>query len=210
MNFLAHCLLAAQSQPPDSAAIPDLIAGGLLGDLVKGAIPSDWPPSLQAGLRLHRRIDAFSNATPGIRASCRRFPAELRRLAPVFVDIIADHCLAADWPARHDEPLDAFSARCRVAVEPHAHRLNPSARRLLDGLLEEDLLAAYRAYPIMERGLLSVTRRLGQEQLNEALLAFVATALPDLQADFDGYFPSLLAQGREWTAGNVAGDAARP
>lgn len=200
MNFLAHCLIAAQARPGDPGLTASLVAGGVLGDFVKGRVPQDWPLPLQAGIRLHRRIDAYSNGLAGIRASCNRFPSALRRLAPVFVDIIADHCLALDWRFRHDEPLEQFSQQCYAALTPHAHRLDRSARRYLDWLVEEDLLAGYRGRAAMERGLLSVTRRLRREHLNAPLLQFVSTALPDLNADFRGYFPHLVAHGRAWVA----------
>ena len=198
MNFLAHCLIAAHARPPDDPASAGLIAGGILGDFVKGPVPQAWPASLQAGIRLHRRIDAHSNGAVGVKKSCNRFPAQLRRLAPVFVDIIADHCLALDWPARHDEPLKVFSQRCYSTLPPHAHRLDRRAGRYLDWLVEEDLLARYQHSAAMDRGLLGVTRRLRHEHLNEALLDFVAVALPELQDDFRDYFPELLHHGREW------------
>ena len=204
MNFLAHCLIAARANPGDEAMSAGLVAGAILGDFVKGPVPERWPTPLQAGIRLHRRIDAFSNGAAGVRRSCNRFPAELRRLAPVFVDIVADHCLAIDWQACHDEPLEAFSRRCYATLEPHAHRLDRRGRRYLDWLVEEDLLARYRFSDAMERGLLSITRRLRREHLNGALLEFVAESLPDLQEDFRGYFPELLAHGREWTANLAA------
>ena len=200
MNFLAHCLIAARANPGNETMAAGLIAGAILGDFVKGPVPERWPAPLQAGIRLHRRIDAFSNGSGGVRRSCNRFPADLRRLAPVFVDIVADHCLATDWPAFHDEPLETFSRRCYTTLEPHAHRLDSPGRRYLDWLVKEDLMARYRSGAAMERGLLSVTRRLDREHLNDALLEFVAGYLPDLHDDFRGYFPELLAHGREWTA----------
>ena len=199
MNFLAHCLIADRANPGDEAMGAGLIAGAILGDFVKGPVPDRWPAPLQAGIRLHRRIDAYSNGAAGIRRSCNRFPADLRRLAPVFVDIVADHCLAIDWHACHAEPLEAFSRRCYATLEPHAHRLDAPGRRYLDWMVEDDLLARYRDADAMERGLLSITRRLGRENLNGVLLEFVAGCLSDLQKDFRGYFPELLAHGCEWT-----------
>ena len=203
MNFLAHCLIAARALPANETLSAGLVAGGVLGDFIKGRVPERWPPPLQAGIRLHRRIDAYSNGAPGVRTSCNRFPAGLRRLAPVFVDIVADHCLALDWSARHDEPLEDFSQRCYATLRPHAHRLDRRARRYLDWLMEEDLLTRYQDPEAMERGLLSVTRRLDREQLNDALLDFVTAALPQLKVDFQGYFPELLAHGRAWATSHL-------
>ncbi len=209
MNFLAHCLIAARAQPPDDPTSPGLIAGGLLGDFVKGPVPETWPAPLRTGIGLHRRIDAYSNGAGGVRKSCNRFPPELRRLAPVFVDIIADHCLAVDWPAWHDEPLKDFSQRCYATLQPHTHRFGRRVRRYLDWLVAEDLLAHYQTTEAMERGLRSVTRRLHREHLNGALVDFSAAALPELHGDFRGYFPQLLEHGREWTERHGTGPARR-
>ena len=209
VNFLAHSLIAARANPDAELLTDGLIAGGILGDLVKGTVPENWPVALQLGVRLHRRIDAHSNGAAGVRASCNRFPTDLRRLAPVFVDIVADHCLALAWRDCHDEPLQEFSQRCYATAAPHAHRLDARGQRYLHWIIEEDLLAGYRSVEVMQGGLLSVTRRLGREHLNPALLTFVADALPELNADFLGYFPELLAHGRDWAATHAAHDLAR-
>jgi len=210
LNFLAHCVIAARANPGDEEFAEGLVAGAILGDFVKGPVPERWPASLQAGIRLHRRIDAYSNQLAGIRGSCNRFPPELRRLAPVFVDIIADHCLALDWPALHPEHgLEAFSRHCYATLEPHRERLARPGRRYLDWMIGEDLLAQYRYKDAMQRGLESVTRRLGREHLNDALTEFVEASLPHLQADFRGYYPELLAHGRAWAAKLVAPSAKR-
>ena len=199
MNFLAHCLIAEEAASASAAvdAAP-LIAGGLLADFIKGPVPQGWPEALQQGVRLHRRIDAFSNCAPAIRRSVVRFPAPLRRLAPVFVDVIADHCLALDWAAHHSQPLPVFSARCYVEAQREAHRLSRQGRRRLAWMVSHDLLSGNRSRQGMERGLLSITRRLGRQHLDAVLLDFVSAELPSLKGDFQRYMPLLLAHGRQW------------
>ena len=68
MNFLAHCLIGARAREDDAG----LIAGGFLGDFIKGPVPASMPPALQAGVRLHRRIDAYSNQQPDLLRSAHR------------------------------------------------------------------------------------------------------------------------------------------
>ena len=203
MNFLAHCLIAERSGAAVGEPRDGLIAGGLLGDLVKGPVPPDWPLALQQGIRLHRRIDAFSNQLDELRVSCRRFPPELRRLAPALVDIISDHFLAADWRDWHSTALPVFSARCYRLAMAHRHRFRARQRRYLDWLTAEDLLAGYRHLSVMQRGLCSVTRRLDKSHLDQTLLEFVADELPRLRMDFQGCFPPLLAHGRVWVASQL-------
>ena len=181
-----------------------LVAGGLIGDFIKGPVPCAWPDLLQLGVRLHRRIDAYSNAASGIKRSCDRFPPKLRRLAPIFVDIIADHCLALDWADHHHEALPAFSARCYGLAAAEAHRLDENGRRYLNWVIDQDLMAGYRNYDLMERGLRSVTRRLALQHLDASLLDFVAGELPRLREHFRGYFPSLVEHGRGYVQAEVS------
>ncbi|NIP13397.1 MAG: DUF479 domain-containing protein [Pseudomonadales bacterium] len=195
MNFLAHCLIAAQSTDPEE---PDLVVGGFLGDFVKGPIGSELPPGLALGVRLHRRIDAFSNEHPGIQASCNRFPGPLRRLAPVLVDIIADHCLAKHWTVFCHEPIEAFTARAYGQITSQEHRLPEHGHRFLEYMREKDLLAGYAQFETMDRALRSVTRRLDREHLNTEMLSVTRANLADLEADFLAYFPDLVAHAQQW------------
>ncbi|MEM8767504.1 MAG: hypothetical protein AAGE43_08685 [Pseudomonadota bacterium] len=69
MNFLAHCLIGHEAAAGTDRASP-LLAGGFLGDFIKGRVPEAMPGDLALGVRLHRRVDAFSNQQPAIRRSC--------------------------------------------------------------------------------------------------------------------------------------------
>ena len=163
MNFLAHCLLGARAS--DHPAQRDgLVAGGLLGDFVKGPVPAHWPESVQLGVRLHRRIDAFSNQHPGIRQSCDRFPKALRRFAPIFVDVVADHALSLGWQQRHSEPLGDFTQHCYRLADDHRSLLDAEHNRYLTWMTEHDLLGGYGEPEVMFRGLRSITRRLGRSR----------------------------------------------
>jgi acyl carrier protein phosphodiesterase len=195
MNFLAHCLIPDRAR---SGAHPDLIAGGFLGDFLKGPVPNTLPGALHTGVRLHRRIDAYSNRHPGIRDSCRRFPEPLRRLAPVFVDVIADHLLARHWQRFHPSPLEAFTARAYRAIEARRDQLPADGQRFLEYMSDHDLLARYRDPVTMHRALQSVTRRLGRSHLDGEMAVVVDAELAGLEADFLSYFPDLISHAAGW------------
>jgi acyl carrier protein phosphodiesterase len=195
MNFLAHCLI------PDRArhdTHPDLIAGGFLGDFLKGPVPHGLPGELRTGVRLHRRIDAYSNQHPGIRASCARFPAELRRFAPIFVDVIADHLLARNWQRYHPEPLESFSADAYAAIDSRVDLLPERGVRFYRYMREHDLLTRYRDESAMYQGLRAITRRLDHRHLDDRVAAVVAERLSELDADFSAYFPDLIDHAAAW------------
>jgi len=195
VNFLAHCLI------PDLAtggAEPDLIAGGFVGDFLKGPVPPSLPPVLGLGVRLHRRIDAYSNRQPQIRKSCARFPDHLRRFAPVFVDVVADHLLARHWPRFHPGRLTEFTAAAYRAIRPHVPLLPERGRRFFAWMHEQDLLAAYADRAVMHRALAAVTRRLERPGLSDGLEAVVEERLDGLEEDFLEYFPDLLGHASAW------------
>jgi acyl carrier protein phosphodiesterase len=81
VNFLAHCALSVVE--PETSANSLCIVGGFLGDFVKGTVPSQLPSGIQTGLRLHRRLDAFSAVQDDIKVSIARLPQTSRRLAPL-------------------------------------------------------------------------------------------------------------------------------
>ena len=203
MNFLAHCSLAHDAALTWQCGAEErqgLLAGAVIGDFVKGRLPRDWPVALQAGARLHRKVDALSNLNPGIRQNCDRFPQHMRRFAPIFVDMLADHCLALTWQDYYDMSPEAFSTECYDAISRFDAYLSADARRFFNYMLEADLLASYHQWPHIARGLKSVLRRLRREpwftEVEQASLAMV----PDTRADFRSYFPELRGAWQSWDA----------
>ena len=195
VNFLAHSLIPALAAEPGH---PDLIAGGFMGDFIKGPVPENLPDTLAEGVRLHRRIDAYSNAQPEIRASCARFPTELRRFAPIFVDVIADHLLATRWVQFCNVPLSDFTSGVYQAIEQHTGLLTDRGLRFFDHMVAVDLLAGYSERSVMMRSLGSLTRRLKRPALDTELTIVVERELQALEEDFLSYFPDLVSHARGW------------
>ena len=194
MNFLAHCALAhdtAHAWRADASLGNGLLAGAVIGDFVKGAVDATWPPELRAGVRLHRRVDALSNRNSGLRQSASRFPEELRRFAPILVDMLADHFLTHRWRSYYEAPLGDFTAVCYEAIETYAEFLGPDGQRFFEYMRDVDLLANYDEWPHVRRGYRSVLRRLGRpEWLHDCERASKAI-LSDAALDFETYYPEL-------------------
>lgn len=56
MNFLAHAWL--------SFDVPEILAGNLISDFVKGKKKFEFASGIQKGIELHRNIDAFTDQHP--------------------------------------------------------------------------------------------------------------------------------------------------
>lgn len=108
MNFLAHLWLADRSDTS--------LAGSVLGDVVRGADLSAYPPQIATGVRLHRRVDAATDRHAVMRRERDAFAAGDRRYAGIVLDLAADHALAQAWATLHPEPLPDFARRCAQAM----------------------------------------------------------------------------------------------
>lgn len=183
MNFLAHCLLGH----PD----PGLVAGGFIGDFIKGRVPEDIPVELQRGVRLHRRIDSISNLMPEMRASYAHFGPELRRVAPVLLDIVADHLLAIHWDRFGEGSLAEFTAVCYATID--RYDVPPRGRRFFAHMRTTDLLARYTDAQVVERAMASVLDRLRHGHLRHHLEPVLGGEPDRFLNDFEVYFPLLTA-----------------
>ena len=53
MNYLAHAYLSFNNT--------DLLVGNMISDYVKGKKQFEYPAAIQAGIKLHRAIDEFTD-----------------------------------------------------------------------------------------------------------------------------------------------------
>ena len=88
MNYLAHAYLSFNH--------PEVLAGNMISDHVKGKTQYDYPIQVQAGIRLHRAIDDFTDQHPVTKELIQIFRPQYRLYAGAFVDIVYDYFLAND------------------------------------------------------------------------------------------------------------------
>jgi len=190
VNHLAHLALAA----PVAAHM----VGGFPGDHVKGPLHGERPAAVEAGIRLHRFIDATTNRDPVMKASAARFGAAHRRAAPILVDIVADHFLARSFTHWHGTALPAFTAHAYRLLAEHGNVLPTSADLLRQRLTAGDGLAAYTDLAVVEYGFARVALRLHRPHDSLAWRCALDVNYQALQVDFDDYYPRLLALAQTW------------
>ena len=185
MNFLAHFHLAW----PD----PGLVVGGLEGEYYKGPIRGDLPQPIESGVRLHRAIDAYTDAHPVIAQLKKEFPPRLRRFAGILIDLSFDHFLSRHWTQFSDLPLSQFNRQVYSTLSDHSEHLSDASLRMLDRILQHDILGLYIDWDTVpasaerigqrfrrENPFLDIERELAgeRERLEQAFLLFY----PDLQS----------------------------
>lgn len=149
------------------------------------------PPGVAAGIRLHRRIDSWTDVHPVWCQSRERFPSVLRRFAGVAVDMVYDHFLARDFTLWHATPLSEFTRAAYDDIRPFEAHFTPNLARIFPHMVEMDWLASYAELPNVERAL----ERMSTRSPRTAPLADTGAALAglytELEADFGEFFPQL-------------------
>ncbi|WP_323846250.1 ACP phosphodiesterase [Microbulbifer magnicolonia] len=183
MNYLAHLLLSG----PD----PDWRLGGLLGDFVKGPLTGERPAAIEAGIRLHRRIDASTDKHPAYRASLTQLDPHWRRYAGIVLDIWFDHLLSRQWSRWHPQPLDDFCDQCWRDFHVRSRYIPPRAQAFIARAEQFKLLQSYGDEQVIARTLERVGQRLRRPvPLHEALPELIA-ARATLEHNFNKLFADL-------------------
>lgn len=180
MNFLAHLWLADRTQTS--------LAGSVLGDVVRGADLSAYPPDIALGIRLHRRVDATTDRHPAMVEARSRFAPGARRYAGIVLDLAADHALATAWPRLHSEPLAPFAQRCGSAMAAAAPWFVLGGSRRPDAQGFAELLQSY-ATP---SGIVLAVRRVATRLRDPQGLIDASTRWPEVSATLDAQLEPLL------------------
>lgn len=197
MNYLAHLLLADDS---DASRV-----GNLLGDFTRGLISDlekQFPPEIIKGIRMHRAVDQFTDSHPLFRQARLLLAKERRRFAGIIVDIFFDHFLCKHWSKFSTIPLNIFITDIYHALERHPEWLTGRLKEVFPVMRNEDWLSRYATLEGIENTLKRVSKR-------STKLSAIANGTDDLRKnteDFEELFlafmPSLLAFTTQWKQEN--------
>ena len=184
MNYLAHLYLGGNA--------PESMIGAMMGDFVKGSVGDGLPPAISEGIRLHRRIDTFTDAHPTFRTSKRRIAPEYRRYAGILIDVFYDHFLACDWSAYSPVPLDHFARRVYHVMSLHQQGFPPRMQRSTAYMIATVLLVSYRDIEGIRTALRGIEGRLRRPSQLGLAIAELESNYAQLHADFSEFFPALM------------------
>ena len=136
MNFLGHIFLA----PSDD----ELLLGNFIADSVKGNPDGHFPSRIAEGIRLHRRIDAFTDRHPLVKQGVERFRETQGRYAAVVIDVVYDHVLASNWQQFHDVELNTYTDSVYQRLEARSHHFPPHVQRYFPYMKQQNWLYNYQ------------------------------------------------------------------
>ena len=151
MNFLAHAYLSFDH--------PQVLAGNMISDFVKGKAQYDFPPLVQAGMRLHRSIDRYTDDHWATKGAQEIFRPAYRLYSGPVMDIIYDHFLATDAHIFTPDTLGQFSQGVYASLDTQSFYLPVRFLNMLPYMKAQDWLQNYSTVEGIERSLAGLVRR---------------------------------------------------
>jgi acyl carrier protein phosphodiesterase len=184
VNFLAHIFLARQSD--------DAMLGAWLGDFCKPGQEQAFSTETRREIRLHRKVDAFTDSHPVVREAKTLFREQTRRFAGIALDVFYDHALATTWARYCATPLDVLSHDFYRVLIARRGTLPDRAETVAMHMTSQDWLGSYREFDSVTTAVQQIARRLSK---NGDRLAESVDDLEDnyarFSAGFHAFFPEL-------------------
>ena len=184
MNTLAHLYLSGND--------PDLILGNFIGDSVRGGEFSQLDERVQEGVRLHRKIDRFTDQHPIFRQICSPMRADFGRYCTVVADVFLDHFLARDWERFDARSLEDYTRWIHRILAERIDTCPERSRRYFKYLSTTDTLLHYRSTEGISRTLLQMAKRARFNSGMENAGAVLRRQYPQLKEGFESFFPELV------------------
>ena len=184
MNLLAHAHLSFND--------PDILLGNMISDYVKGKKQYDYPSEIQRGIKLHRAIDAFTDAHAVTKEMKTFFAADYRLYSGAFADIVYDYFLANDTNNFSSEKeLFSFTQETYKLLQQNEQWMDPVFAGMFPYLKEQNWLYNYREDWGIEKSFGGLQRRAKYiTSTTEAFEIFLANK-PAMQILYDSFYPDV-------------------
>ncbi|MFW2476344.1 MAG: ACP phosphodiesterase [Sediminibacterium sp.] len=183
MNYLAHAYL--------SFGNPEVLVGNMISDFVKGKKQYDYPPGIQKGIRLHRKIDEFTDhhfATKN--AKSLLYPA-VGAYAGAFIDVVYDHFLAIDPAIYTEEEWMSFSAETYQLLDPYTSLFPEKFAQMYPFMKKQNWLYNYRFSWGIEKSFHGIGRRARYLPPENNAFELFETHYADLSTNYGNFFPDI-------------------
>jgi acyl carrier protein phosphodiesterase len=185
MNYLAHAYL--------SFGDPDVLAGNMISDFVKGKKKFDYPDRIQMGITLHRKIDEYTDTHPATRAAKQFLKESAGLYAGSFVDIIYDHFLANDSYEFEEGALYDFAQKTYLQLESAEKWFPEKSRRFFFYMHAQNWLYHYRTTEGIHNSFTGLCRRAKYIDNPEPVFEAFLQHYDALKMAYEFFFPHVKA-----------------
>lgn len=183
MNFLAHLLLSNNDD--------DIMVGNFIADSTRSAEYGQFKPEVVEGIKLHHKIDFFTDNHPIVEESKERLRPTQSKYSPVVVDILYDHFLAKNFDDYSPVALEKFAERAYDLFHRRWDELPLPIQRMLPYMESGNWLVNYGSRQGLERTFFGMSRRASFDNEMDEAVAQMFKHYEKFEDEFRRYFPLL-------------------
>jgi len=189
LNYLAHAYLSFNQ--------PEILAGNMISDFVRGKKKFDYSDLIQRGIALHRSIDGFTDDHPATREAKKWFRPAYGLYSGAFVDIVYDHFLALDPAEFPGDSLAVFARNTYLMLGQREPGLPDGFRSVFHHMRLHDWLSNYRYKEAIKRSFGGLVHRAAYMHEHETAFGIFERYYKELKKDYQDFFPALKSFARE-------------
>jgi len=151
MNFLAHSYLSFNH--------PDILAGNMISDFVKGKKKFEYSQGILDGINLHRQIDSFTDEHAATKEARQFLKPAAGLYSGAFVDVAYDHFLANDINEFTDASLRSHAIRTYDILSEYHDVLPANFQLMFPYMQSQNWLYNYKSLTGAKNSFGGVVRR---------------------------------------------------
>ena len=185
MNYLAHAYL--------SFGEPEILAGNIFSDFIKGKKRYLYPKRIQDGITLHRAIDEFTDSH-AVTANAKQYYKPVYGLyAAPFIDIVYDHFLANDRSIFANDELSVFASTTYSQLQQFEGLFPPSFGMVFHYMQLHNWLYNYKSTDGIFRSFNGLVRRVAYMNDAQPACELLIKHYDALRECYEAFFPELKA-----------------
>ncbi len=189
MNFLAHFYLAFGNE--------DHLVGQFIADAVKGNKHETYTTEVQNGIKLHRKVDSFTDTFPALLALRAEIRPHTGLLSPIVLDLLMDHQLAKFWHDYNTLDLDKFATLTYESLNKRKEIFPERMQYTLEFMTKHDWLSNYANVEGISRSITGLSKRVTRGEQMLAILPYLESLDQRLNEVFRELFPALVKAVKE-------------
>ncbi len=189
MNYLAHLFLSDHE--------PQKMVGNFIADFVRGNQVQDLPLGIQQGIKLHHKIDQFTDQHPIVYESKLILRPLYGKYAAVLVDVFYDHFLSRQWQVFSSQDRQAFCEEVYQNLKTNEQWLPTSLQSYLPDMIRHNWLYYYGEWEGVRRALQNLANRSAHRKDLAQALSSLQTHHAIFEQHFLAFFPELIVYCKE-------------
>jgi acyl carrier protein phosphodiesterase len=183
LNYLAHAYLSFNN--------PEILAGNMISDFIKGKKKFDYAENIQKGIMLHRAIDEFTDNHEVTKEAKQFFKPAYGLYAGAFMDVVYDHFLALDKNQFDNDDLEIFSQKTYLQLQTFEPVFPERFQKMFYFMRTQNWLDNYQYKEAIKNSFAGLVRRAKYMDNHEIAFQIFETNYNSLKNYYQIFFPQL-------------------